>query len=283
MRVSLRYRVFIHVMAVLVGVVFVAPVAWLVYTSLVPKVELLSRPYRWWPRHWTFYRYADIFHPSGGNDVAGAFRAAMINSLIVACCTVVIALCVAILGGYAYARLRFPARRSVLLVFLATYMMPPITLVIPLYLLLSRFSLLDSKTGLVIVYCSLVVPFALWTMSNFLSSLPKDLEDAARVDGCSRLGAMVRVILPLARPGIMATGLFAFLLCWDEFMYALIFTSTTNAKTIPVAIAEFTGRNVVDFGLIAAGGVLAIIPPVVIGVAFQRYLVGGLSVGAVKG
>lgn len=282
MRVSLRYRVFIHVMAVLVGVVFVAPVAWLVYTSLVPKVELLSRPYHWWPRHWTFHRYADIFDPHGG-DVASAFRSAMINSLIIACCTVVIALCVAILGGYAYARLRFPARRGVLLAFLATYMMPPITLVIPLYLLLSNFSLLDSKTGLVIVYCSLVVPFALWTMSNFLSSLPKDLEDAARVDGCSRLGAMLRVIVPLAKPGIIATGLFAFLLCWDEFMYALIFTSTTNAKTIPVAIAEFTGRNVVDFGLIAAGGVLAIIPPVVIGVAFQRYLVGGLSVGAVKG
>jgi multiple sugar transport system permease protein len=109
------------------------------------------------------------------------------------------------------------------------------------------------------------------------------LEDAARVDGCSRLGALVRVMLPLSRPGIIATALYAFLLCWDEFLYALIFTSTSEAKTIPVAIAEFTGRNAVDFGLIAAGGILAALPPVVLTMAFQRYLISGLSTGAVKG
>jgi len=133
------------------------------------------------------------------------------------------------------------------------------------------------------VYCSLVTPFALWTMSNFFGALPVELEEQARVDGCSRLGALVRIVLPLARPGIIATALFGFLLCWDEFLYALIFTSTGQAKTIPVAIAEFTGRNAVDFGLIAAGGVLASLPPVLVAVAFQRYLVGGLSAGAVKG
>lgn len=281
MSASRAYRVFIHAMAVLVGVIFLAPLAWLVYASLVPQVELLARPYHWWPRHWTTQRYADIF--AAGGDVAGTFRYALVNSFIVAAITVIIALCVAILGGYAYARLRFPLRRATLTLFLTTYMLPPITLVIPLYLALSQIGLLDQKTGLVIMYCSLATPFALWTMSNFLSSLPADLEDAARVDGCSRLGALVRVILPLARPGIVSTGLFAFLLCWDEFMYALVFTSSTNAKTIPVAIAEFTGRNAVDFGLIAAGGVLATIPPVVIGVVFQRYLLGGLASGAVKG
>ncbi|HEY3683300.1 MAG TPA: carbohydrate ABC transporter permease [Streptosporangiaceae bacterium] len=281
MRASLGYRIFVHAMAAVVAVIILAPLAWLVYASLVPRVELLALPYHWWPRHWTAQRYADIF--AAGGDVAGTFRYALVNSLIVACVTVVIALCVAVLGGYAYARLRFPLRRATLTLFLTTYMLPPITLVIPLYLTLSQFGLLDSKTGLIIMYCSLATPFALWTMSNFLSSLPAELEDAARVDGCSRLGALVRVILPLARPGIVATGLFAFLLCWDEFLYALVFTSTANAKTIPVAIAEFTGRNAVDFGLIAAGGVLATIPPVVIGVAFQRYLLGGLASGAVKG
>src|SRR3990170_2832636 len=116
-------------------------------------------------------------------------------------------------------------------------MLPPIALIIPLYLLMSRFHLLDTKLGLIIVYCSLVTPFALWTMSNFFGALPIELEEAARVDGCTRLGALVRVILPLARPGIIATALFGFLLCWDEFLYALIFTSTSDAKTIPVAIA----------------------------------------------
>jgi multiple sugar transport system permease protein len=147
---------------------------------------------------------------------------------------------------------------------------------------MSRFGLLDTKTGLVIVYCSLATPFALWNMSVFFGSLPPELEDAARVDGCSRLGALVRVILPLSKPGIVATALYAFLLCWDEFLYSLIFTSTSQAKTIPVAIAEFTGRNAVDFGLIAAGGILASLPPVALTMVFQRYLISGLASGAVK-
>ena len=185
----------------------------------------------------------------------------MLNSFLVASGTVVISLVVGVLGGYALARLRFPFRRTTLFAFLITYMLPPIALLIPLYLLVARFGLLDTKTGLIIVYCSLATPFSLWTMSNFLGALPAELEEAARVDGLSRLGALFRVILPLARPGIVACGLFAFLLCWDEFLYSLIFTSTTHAKTIPVAIAEFTGRNAVDFGLIAAGGILASLPP----------------------
>ena len=120
-------------------------------------------------------------------------------------------------------------------------------------------------------------------MSNYYLSLPADLEEAARVDGCSRLGALMRIILPLARPGLLTTVMFGFLLAWDEFLYALIFTSTTNAKTIPVAIAEFTGKYSSDFGLIAAGGVLATAPPVILALLFQRYIVGGLTSGAVKG
>jgi multiple sugar transport system permease protein len=120
-------------------------------------------------------------------------------------------------------------------------------------------------------------------MSNYFLSMPPDLEEAARVDGCSRLGALVRVMLPLAMPGVLTTAMFGFLLAWDEFLYALIFTSTTNAKTIPVAIAEFTGKFSSDFGLIAAGGVLASVPPLILALAFQRYIVGGLTSGAVKG
>jgi multiple sugar transport system permease protein len=120
-------------------------------------------------------------------------------------------------------------------------------------------------------------------MGNYFQTIPRDLEDAARIDGCTRVGALFRVILPLARPGLLSTMLFAFLIAWDEFLYALIFTSTTAAKTIPVAIAEFTGRYGTDFGLQAAGGILAALPPVLIAVVFQRYIVGGLASGAVKG
>jgi len=282
MTASRRYRIFIHAAAIGVMVVILAPFVALLWASVVGQTDLLAKPLHWWPSHWTLSRYGEIFAGHGAGASTG-FRTAMVNSFIVGASTVAVSLTIGTLGGYALARLRFPGRRTTLLSFLVTYMLPPIALIIPLYLLMSRFGLLDTKVGLVIVYCSLATPFALWTMSNFLGSLPAELEEAARVDGCSRLGALFRVILPLARPGIIATGLFAFLLCWDEFLYALIFTSTPGAKTIPVAIAEFTGRNAVDFGLIAAGGVLAAVPPVLVTLVFQRYLIDGLSTGAVKG
>ncbi|MDZ5441591.1 carbohydrate ABC transporter permease [Micromonospora sp. 4G57] len=282
MRASLPYRLFIHLAALATSVVILAPFAWLLYSSIVGQTDLVSRPMRWLPEHVTLDRYREIF-AGGGTSAGAAFRGAMVNSFLVAGGTVVISLTVGVLGGYALARLRFPLRRVTLLSFLVTYMLPPIALIIPLYLLMSRFGLLDTRTGLIIVYCSLATPFALWNMSTFFGSLPVELEEAARVDGCSRLGALVRVMLPLSKPGILATALYAFLLCWDEFLYSLIFTSTSQAKTVPVAIAEFTGRNAVDFGLIAAGGVLAALPPVALAVMFQRYLITGLASGAVKG
>jgi multiple sugar transport system permease protein len=275
------YKIFIHLAALVTSLVILAPFGWLFYSSIVGQTDLLSRPMRWWPEHLTLSRYRAIF--GEGSGVAAQFRSAMFNSLIVASGTVALSLTVGVLGGYALARLRFPLRRTTLLSFLVTYMLPPIALLIPLYILMARFHLLDTKLGLIIVYCSLATPFSLWSMSNVFGALPVELEEQARVDGCSRLGALVRVVLPLARPGIVATALFGFLLCWDEFLYALIFTSTDNAKTIPVAIAEFTGRNAVDFGLIAAGGVLAALPPLVLTMVFQRYFIGGLSSGAVRG
>jgi multiple sugar transport system permease protein len=207
----------------------------------------------------------------------------MVNSLIVASATTLISLAVGTVGGYAFARLKFRFRRTSLFAFLAIYMLPPIALVIPLYLALANLGLLDTKIGLIVTYCSIVTPFCLWTMSNYYLGLPGDLEEAARVDGCSRLGALVRIILPIATPGLLTTAMFGFLLAWDEFLYSLIFTSTTNAKTIPVAIAEFTGKYSSDFGLIAAGGVLATVPPVIFALLFQKYIVGGLTSGAVKG
>ena len=178
--------------------------------------------------------------------------------------------------------LRFRFRRATMMVFLATYMLPPIALLVPLYLTMSALGLLDTDLGLIIIYCSYVTPFVLWILSNYFLSIPAELEEAARVDGCSRMGALFRVILPAARPGLFATIMFAFILAWDEFLYALIFTST-NAKTIPVAIADFTGRYSTDFGLVAAGGLIASVPPVLLAVAFQRFVVGGLAAGAVKG
>ena len=196
MRTSRRHLVFVHVMALVASVIILAPFLWLFYSSVVGQTDLLARPMHWLPAHVTFARYREIF-VGRAESAATQFRGAMVNSFLVASGTVLVSLTVGILGGYALARLQFPGRRTTLLSFLVTYMLPPIALIIPLYLLMSRFGLLDTKVGLVIVYCSLATPFALWTMSNFLGSLPAELEEAARVDGCSRLGALFRVILPL--------------------------------------------------------------------------------------
>jgi multiple sugar transport system permease protein len=282
MPVTRRYRIFIHLAALIVSLIFLAPFAWLLIASVSSPVDLLAVPLKWIPSHVSLSRYESIFSSSGGSIFAN-FRAALINSTIVASATVAISITIGVFGAYAFARLRFRLARASLLLFLSTYMIPPIALVIPMYLIMVRLHLLNTRLGLIVVYCSFATPFVLWIMGNYFQTIPRELEDAARVDGCTRIGALFRVILPLARPGLLSTMLFAFLIAWDEFLYALIFTSTNASKTIPVAIAEFTGRYTTDFGLQATGGILAALPPVLIAVVFQRYIVGGLSAGAVKG
>jgi multiple sugar transport system permease protein len=279
---SRRYLVLVHIAAALVSVIILAPFVWMLVASISPPADLIARPYHWLPSSLDFSRYTKIFSGSG-TDVAGAFRQSVLNSTIVATGTVVLSMTVGIFGAYAFAMLRFKFRRVTLMIFLVTYMLPPIALLVPLYLIMSSLGLLDSKIGLIIIYTSYVTPFVLWILSNYFLTIPAELEQAARVDGCSRMGALFRVMLPVAKPGLFATIMFAFLLAWDEFLYALIFTSSNNAKTIPVAIADFTGRYSTDFGLVAAGGLLASVPPVLLAIAFQRYVVGGLSAGAVKG
>ena len=207
----------------------------------------------------------------------------MLNSLTIATAVTGVALVVGAPAAYAFARLRFPGRSRLVLAFMATYMLPPIALVIPLYQIMSGLDLRDTTTALIIIYSSFVTPFVIWIMRGYIEGISPELDDAARVDGCSRLGALIRVILPVSVPGLVSTGLLAFLLAWDEFLYALVMTQTNASKTVPVALNDFIGRHGVDFGLLAAGGVIAAIPPVVIAFVFQRYLVAGLTAGGVKG
>jgi multiple sugar transport system permease protein len=277
-----RNSILVHLAALVVAVVILLPFGWMVIASVTPQRILISTPLKWIPDTLDWSRYELIFR-GGAESVGATFRAALANTTIVAVGTVAISMVVGILGAYAFARLRFRFRQAVLILFLATYMLPQIALLIPLYLILNSLGLLDTVTGLIIVDCSLVVPFVLWILSNYFLTIPEELEEAARIDGASRLGALFRVVLPAARPGIFAAIMFAFLLAWDEFMYALIFTSSNAAKTLPVAISEFAGRYTTDFGLVAAGGILAALPPIIVAMIFQRYVVSGMAAGAVKG
>jgi multiple sugar transport system permease protein len=162
-------------------------------------------------------------------------------------------------------------------------MIPEVSLIIPLYIAASSLQLINKPIVLIVAYLSFSLPYAIWMMAAFFQTVPIELEDAARIDGCSRLGILWRVVMPISVPGLISTAMFVFLLAWDEFFYALIFTSTLAAKTVPVAIAEFVGRYAVNITGMMAGGIIAALPPVILGLIFQRYIVSGMTAGAVKG
>lgn len=278
-------RTLSQVLMVVPVVLFIyLPVAWLVISSISTRAELLSTPIHWIPQQPTFHNYINILFPGQDtSEVAKTFRITLWNSLLVASSVTVIALTFGSLAAYALIRLKFPFRQTMLIGILGTRMIPEISLVIPLYLFATRFGLFNSPIILIITYLSFALPFAIWLMAAFFNTIPVELEDAARIDGCNRIETLFRIILPISAPGLVSTGLFVFLTAWDEFFFALIMTSTISAKTVPVAIAEFTGRYVVDVGGMMTGGVLAAIPPVILSLIFQRYIVSGLTAGAVKG
>ncbi len=278
---TLLDQILIYGSALLVAFVVLAPPAWLLISSISSQSELLSVPVHWIPQEPTLERYRQIINAT--TDSAAVFRRSLFNSLIVAGTVTVICVLVGSLAAYSFARLKNAGHKQLIYILLLSYMLPPIILVIPLYRTMGNLGLTDTLLALIIIYSALIMPFAVWIMRGFFQSIPGDLEEAAMTDGCTQFGAFTRIILPLSLPGIVATALFCFLLAWEEFLIALIFTSSPQAKTIPVAIAEFTGRHAIDFGMMAAGGVIAAIPPVLIALVFQRYLISGLSAGAVKG
>jgi multiple sugar transport system permease protein len=259
-----------------------APFAWMVLSSFEFKSQLLTDPFAL-PPHFTLDNYVRLFtSPSEGVGAAN-FIHAVVNSLGICSITTVIALIIGSIGGYAFARLRFPGKNALLLFLLAIQFLPAVTVIIPMFMMGRAVHLLDTWWMLIFAYTSFALPFTLWIMRGFFESIPRSLENAARVDGCSRLGAFLRVVLPLSAPGFAATAIFTFLNAWDEFFFALIFTDTYAAKTLPVALSEFASRHTIDFGLLMSGGVVANVLPVVIALSMQRYIVRGLTAGGVKG
>jgi len=268
-------------MGALLFVFIMAPFLWLLVSSLSERRDLISLPLRFPPGRLSLDRYIAVFGPSGV-EIAKAFRYALWNSLVVATLVTAVGLAVGALASYAFARLRFIFRDKLLFALLFTYMIPPIVIVLPLYQAIHALGLLDRKVTLVFLYLSMTIPFIVWVMRSYFGSISKSYEEAALIDGCTRLQTLLHIYLPMARPGLIATGILAFLLSWDEFFMSLIFTSSLAAKTIPVAIAEFTGKNTVDYGMIATGGVIASIPPLIIAIFFQKYIVMGVSAGGNK-
>jgi len=260
------------------------PLLWLFNASLSTQVELYSIPPHWIPQHPTFQNYLDIIFPSlAVSAVPRTFAAAIMNSIKIASAVTVICIVIGGLAAYALVRIPFKFNRTIQIGLLGTRMIPEVSLIIPLFVVASSLDLINKPAVLIIAYLSFALPYAIWMMAAFFQTVPIELEEAARLDGCSRLGILWRVVMPIAVPGLISTAMFTFLLAWDEFFYALIFTSTLAAKTAPVAIAEFVGRYAVNITGMMAGGILAALPPVILGLLFQRYIVSGMTAGAVKG
>ena len=252
-----------------------APYLWFVSTSLKTPVEITSVPPRFWPSGTlAAYRSALVDH--------GLARY-MANSLVVAVATTATTLIIASPAGYALARLPVAGRSAILALCLAAAMFPQVAIAGPVWRILRLLGLLNTLPGLVLPHVSLTLPLAVWLTASFFKDLPADLEEAARVDGCSRLAAFRRVILPLAAPGVFTAAILVFIHSWNEFFFALLVLSDPSKQTLPVGIALFPGQYTMPWGEIAAASLLATLPLIVLVLPLQRRIVHGLVAGAIKG
>lgn len=274
-------RVFLYAAVALVCMAIIAPYAWLVISSLSFRVELTSVPLKWLPERLNVENYREI--ALGTNGINASLKTGLLNSIAIAGSSTLFCLLAGSLAAYVFSRLRFRGKGAVFSFILLTQFMPMIVLIIPIYILMSRLGLLNTIPALVIADCAFILPLVIWLMRGYFEAIPRDLEEMARIDGCSRFGTIFRIILPLSTPGLAASGIFAFIIAWNEFFSALVLSSTLRSKTISVIISEFSSKVGVDYVAMAAAGVVASLPPVILALVFQRYIVQGLTAGAVKG
>jgi multiple sugar transport system permease protein len=251
---------------------------------------ILSKPPAWLPNPLTLDNYrAAMFgeqvESSGANVQAKAIMTSMKNSAIVSISVTLICVLIGAPAGYAYARYhRFKLLSASLWILILTRMIPSLTLAVPFFILFRRLSLIDTKRGLVIALASLILPLAIWILRGYFETLPPNLERAALVDGCTRFQAFRKIVIPVALPGMVAAGIFCFLVAWNEFVFAILLTSTLNSQTLPTRVAQFVSdQRIYNPGLLFAAGTLAVIPPVIITLGLQRLLLRGLLSGAIKG
>ncbi len=273
---------FIYFFALILAIIVLAPPIWMFISSISSQAQLIELPLRWFPREPSFHRYIAMVTETG-DGAAAIFRLTVRNSFIIGICVTLICVSTGVLAAYAASRIKFKGKDAIMFAMLFSYILPPILIMVPLYVTIKGLGLMDTRLSLIIIYSALLMPFAVWTLKGFFDTIPPDLEDAARIDGCTYLGALFRVVLPLAIPGIAAAALLVFILSWEEFLIALVFTSSPDAKTITVGISEFTDRYKIDYPFMAAGGVIGALIPVLLSIIFQKGLVKGLTSGAVKG
>jgi multiple sugar transport system permease protein len=252
------------------------PALWILLTSLKTDTELVRKPITWWPADATLGNYVQAFTDQ-------PLLKYMANSLVVALVATVCSLIVSSGAAYAIARLNLKHRQLILTAIVASSMFPLVTLLVPIFETLRSLNLLNTYTALVLPYVVLNLPVCTLVLVSFFQSIPRDLENAAMIDGCTRLGALVRVVLPLAAPGVFTAGILAFVNAWDEFLLALSLNSSASMRTLPVGITLYQGEFSFPWPIISAALIVAIVPVAVLIALFQERVVGGLTQGGIKG
>lgn len=265
----------IYLVLVIVVIIAIFPFYWLVSMSLKTRADTFMMPPKW-IFHPTFSNYWEVF----SHTTKGSFSEFYKNSVVIGFSTMLVALIIGVPAGYSLARLKLPGKKDLSFLVLTMRMAPPIGVIIPLFLMMQRFGLIDTYPGLILIYLTFNLPFVVWMMRGFFKEIPIELEEAAMLDGCSRLGAF-RFILPLVSPGLMATAIMCLIFTWNEFFYALIMTGK-NTKTAPVAITSFMRHMGIEWGHMTAAGFSIVIPVIVFTLLVQKNLVRGLTMGAVK-
>ncbi len=261
--------------------IILLPGLWIVISSLRPTVEIMAKPPIWIPQELSLDAYTSMFGKvgQGGIPVWSYFR----NSLIISVTSTIIAIIIGMSGGYAFARFSFKGKSGLFLGFMLSRAVPGIALSLPLFIIFARIGIIDTHFGLILAYVALNVPFTIWLIDGFFRQVPKDLAEAAQIDGCTRWQAFWQVEFPLAGPGIASAGIFAFLTSWNEFALASQLTRSVNSKTLPVGLLDYTSEFTIDWRGMCALAVVMIVPALTLTFMVQKHLVSGLTSGAVKG
>ena len=267
------------------GVAFIVvwtllPLYWVLNTSLQTDAQVTAKPANYLPPTPTIAHYLTLL--TGSGDVATSIRQSMVNICVECAAATVVTVLLATLAAYAFARMTFRGRSVLFYSVLATMALPVYATLIPLYRIMSSLGLVNTYTGIVLVYVSGFLPLATWILYNYMSSLPIALEEAGQVDGASRMQVLWHVVLPLARPGIVSTAIITFLSAWAQFLFPLVLSSDLSTQPLTVVIAALEGRHTVPYSLMSAAGVVAVAIPAVIAVILNRYIVNGLLAGSVK-
>ncbi|MBN9257883.1 MULTISPECIES: carbohydrate ABC transporter permease [unclassified Mesorhizobium] len=281
-RLNKRVLGIAHKVGLFLAMLFIClPGLWIVLSSFRPTVEIMAKPPVWIPQSLSFDAYVSMFSGvgKGGIPVWDYFR----NSLIISVTSTVLAIVIGMAGGYAFARFRFKGKSGWFLGLMLTRTVPGIALSLPLFFVYARLGIIDTHFGLILAYVALNIPFTIWLIDGFFRQVPKDLAEAAQIDGCTRWQAFWQVEFPLAGPGIASSAIFAFLTSWNEFALASQLTRSVNSKTLPVGLLDYTAEFTIDWRGMCALAVVMIIPALALTYIVQKHLVGGLTSGAVKG